>query len=609
MIKKQNLGWVLGAIIIIVLNLFFYNISWAGMGFLVFTLLLHAYIWATHRQAQNNFWGAGASLMAVILALGVTWRSNWSLISLSMLTSFYGTALTVYFLNKPEKVKLTLPKLVLFPLEILQGWLSPVKKELDGKGELETKKTTKLKVVTESIKKVDRGLWQAIGQGLLFAAPLLLVLLMVLIKADPIFGQMLAFENWRVNFGDMIGRFFFSLFYVFVLVCIGAIYLKPDRNRVTIINQGLLAQKKYQGVEELIVVGSIVVLFLVFLIFQFRFLFWGVSESDLLHLGLSFKTYAEYTRQGFTQLLLAASIVIGVLMFVLSRKIEASRVKKWLAGLNAILVIETFVLLASAAKRWQLYFDDHGLTMTRVLGLTFLFWLVGWLMTLLIQNYKRKWESLSTGVFLSYSFLLLMTLLVINPDYLIATKYPPTVNEQIDYRFMSYAISHDGDIYLAATLEKMEAEWAELQATSYINEDGTGHCSDTFTTEAALNSVHHLWVTSTRLQLRYLPLDEAKVWQAKLWEFHGKPLNYSLDDLVEKQRRWPNFHLGEYLAFKKYHQGDFYERLTKLDQEFELFKRGGWGCRVQNENKNSVDENVNENESTQSANPVYESPQ
>ena len=49
-------------------------------------------------------------------------------------------------------------------------------------------------------------------------------------------------------------------------------------------------------------------LFAFFLIIQLKYLFLHVEESDLKNLGINIATYSEYVRQGFFQLLIAATI-------------------------------------------------------------------------------------------------------------------------------------------------------------------------------------------------------------------------------------------------------------------------------------------------------------
>jgi hypothetical protein len=114
------------------------------------------------------------------------------------------------------------------------------------------------------------------------------------------------------------------------------------------------------------------VLFLAFVAFQVRYLFGGANLVEVTP-GL---TYAEYAREGFSELAFASALVIPSLLaadFLLRREHpKDGLIFGLLGGLQLVLLS---VILASAAQRLRVYQDAFGLTESRYFGGAFLIWL------------------------------------------------------------------------------------------------------------------------------------------------------------------------------------------------------------------------------------------
>ena len=124
--------------------------------------------------------------------------------------------------------------------------------------------------------------------------------------------------------------------------------------------------------EVAIALGALNVLFLGFVLVQFRYLFGGQGLVEArAHL-----TYAEYARHGFFELFAASVLVLVVLLAAdaLLRR-DAMRGAAIVRVLSGGLVALVFVVMASALQRMHLYEQAYGLTELRLYVVGVILWL------------------------------------------------------------------------------------------------------------------------------------------------------------------------------------------------------------------------------------------
>jgi hypothetical protein len=113
-------------------------------------------------------------------------------------------------------------------------------------------------------------------------------------------------------------------------------------------------------------------LFAAFVAVQIAVLFGG-HDHVLRTAGL---TYAEYARQGFGEMIVAASLTLAVAALALRHTArEGLRQERLLHVLLGLLFAFTLVVLASALRRLGLYEDAFGFTRTRLLAHGAILWL------------------------------------------------------------------------------------------------------------------------------------------------------------------------------------------------------------------------------------------
>lgn len=191
--------------------------------------------------------------------------------------------------------------------------------------------------------------------GLALAIPFLFIICGLFASADPLFNKAITdlFTNFELN--ELIGKTIRDMVLcVFFLGSGWMVAMRIVEKREPSAN----IQAPDPGTTVLATfLGLLNLLFLVFVGFQLAYFFGG--ESFIRDQGL---TYAEYARSGFFQLLAVAGLVFFISWSIYWATGLRNMVTKALASL---LILQTFVISFSAAKRLSLYVDVYGLSVSR----------------------------------------------------------------------------------------------------------------------------------------------------------------------------------------------------------------------------------------------------
>jgi uncharacterized protein DUF4153 len=199
---------------------------------------------------------------------------------------------------------------------------------------------------------------------------------------------------------------------VFALVLCAAAGLLLAARRPAAIGSGR-AMRDFSTLEWAIPLALLDLLFLAFVLVQLTVLFGG-NEHVLETADL---TYAEYARQGFVQLLVAAALALVVIALATRAARGGSRFL--LRVLLGALCLLTLVIVASALRRLGLYEDAYGFTRLRVLAHAIGLWLGGLFLLILLAGLTRhaRWlpRAIAAGTGAG-----LLALSLANPDGLVA---------------------------------------------------------------------------------------------------------------------------------------------------------------------------------------------
>jgi hypothetical protein len=196
----------------------------------------------------------------------------------------------------------------------------------------------------------------AVARGSAIALPLIILFGGLFISADAVFASIVT-DVVRFDLDTLASHILLTGFLTWVSVG----YLRGSLTGAPLPVSG--APRPLLTITELgTALGLVGLLFLVFVIVQFRYLFGG---SDLVHVtpGL---TYAEYARRGFFELV-AVVVLMRPLLLAADSVLRRSRTRdevvfRVLAGAHIVLVL---AVLASAMQRMRLYQAVYGLTEDR----------------------------------------------------------------------------------------------------------------------------------------------------------------------------------------------------------------------------------------------------
>jgi hypothetical protein len=203
-------------------------------------------------------------------------------------------------------------------------------------------------------------------RGLLIAAPVVFILWLLLAEADP------HLSAWA----EAIGRFLRDLTFIPRLIfgfAMGVLVLGAYGLATRGAARGPFTAGAAPGItvgatERLIVLGSVMLLFGVFVALQIP-MFFG-NPAAVAGSGI---TYAEWSRRGFAELATAAAIVTVLIVLLDSFAARGSEAQERAArGAALALVALTLLVLATAFRRVALYEAAYGYTVARVRGQAFM---------------------------------------------------------------------------------------------------------------------------------------------------------------------------------------------------------------------------------------------
>jgi hypothetical protein len=238
-----------------------------------------------------------------------------------------------------------------------------------------------LKIST--VRKMGDNQKSAIGKvliGLAMAVPLLVIIINLLASADGVFDRLLTrLPDWwnSLSFGESIARGIWIL--IFGVLFFGYLwgFVKPKysrKERAVGAAEAEKAEVERLKVDPIIlatVLISVNAVYVLFVCVQFTYLFgaWdGVLPDG--------KSYAEYARSGFVELVAVSVINFAILMVALVYSgREAGALGRWNKILLYLLVGCSGVMLYSAYMRLVLYEEVYGYTYIRFLVHAFMIYL------------------------------------------------------------------------------------------------------------------------------------------------------------------------------------------------------------------------------------------
>ena len=217
--------------------------------------------------------------------------------------------------------------------------------------------------------------------GLLIAAPLLAIIIVLLSSADFVFQSLLK-DMFRFSFATcVLVLITFSVGFFASYSCLRAFLTRTQEVQIK-------DSQRFEPVIAITVLSVISVVYLVFSGIQIAYLFIGNMTLPGKY------TYAEYAREGFFQLLVVCILNLIIVLFTLARFGEHPALK----GLLCLISACTYIMLASSALRMVMYIDVYYLTRKRVLVLWGLALIAILLIGIIVQIFKKNFLLLRYGM-------------------------------------------------------------------------------------------------------------------------------------------------------------------------------------------------------------------
>ena len=215
------------------------------------------------------------------------------------------------------------------------------------------------------------GRFWPILRGIVIALPVLAVFASLLSSADPIFEKRFAEFIDLFNI-DNLPEYIFRLVYILIFAyALAGTYLHAAQKSNEQVSGNKLVSQFLGFTEATIVLGSVVILFVAFVVVQFQYFFGGQANINIEGF-----TYSEYARKGFGELVAVAffSLLMLLGLGAITRR-ETDGQRKIFSALGIALVGLVTVMLVSAYQRLVLYELAYGFSRLRTYTHVFMIWL------------------------------------------------------------------------------------------------------------------------------------------------------------------------------------------------------------------------------------------
>jgi hypothetical protein len=250
----------------------------------------------------------------------------------------------------------------------------------------------------------------AVARGFALSVPLLLLFGGLFVAADAVFDQLVTSVVPSLD-AKLVARALIVAIWAWVAGGLLRDLLASRRDDEAV--PFVRVRPRLGALEVGVALAFLDLLFLAFVVVQFRYLFGGSalvqSEAHL--------TYAEYARHGFFELVAVTALTLSVLLLAdWALGSDGRRAFRWLA---AVLLALLGVVIASALERMRLYVQHFGLTELRLYATGGILWLAvvsAWFAFTVLRGRRH---AFAVGALVA-GFAATLALNVLSPDALIA---------------------------------------------------------------------------------------------------------------------------------------------------------------------------------------------
>jgi len=234
-------------------------------------------------------------------------------------------------------------------------------------------------------------------RGIVIALPVVAIFASLLSSADPIFAN--RFKDFIDLFKiDNLPEYIFRLAYILILAYLFAgTFLHAAQKSDAKVEEKTLVSPFLGFTESTIVLGSVVLLFIAFVVIQFQYFFGGRAN-----ISIEGYTYSEYAVKGFGELVTVAffSLLLLLGLGAITRR-ETENQRRTFSVLGVGLVVLVIVMLVAAFQRLGLYEAAYGFSRLRAYTHVFMIWLGLLLIAVVILEVLRRERMIGLGMVLA----------------------------------------------------------------------------------------------------------------------------------------------------------------------------------------------------------------
>jgi len=254
-------------------------------------------------------------------------------------------------------------------------------------------------------------------RGVVIALPVIAIFASLLSSADPIFAN--RFKDFIDLFRiDNLPEYIFRLVYILILAyLLAGTFLHAAQKSDEKVEEKTRVSPFLGFTESTIVLGSVVILFVAFVVIQFQYFFGGQAN-----ISIEGFTYSEYARKGFGELVAVAffSLLLLLGLGAITRR-ETENQRRIFSILGIGLVGLVIVMLIAAFQRLGLYEAAYGFSRLRTYTHVFMIWLGLLLVAVVIFEVLRRERLIGLGMVLA-SLGFVISLGILNVDAFIVKQ-------------------------------------------------------------------------------------------------------------------------------------------------------------------------------------------
>jgi len=425
-------------IIVILLGWSFDFLFWKkplGINFAIFvTLCLATGIWLLQADGLRLARGSGLLLLPVAFLAAMTF------IRLEPMTVFLSISMAIFLMGVAALTYLSGEWIRYSLLDYFFGYLRLFGSMIAGP--LGFAAENRREQPSLSDKRSGR-VWPVL-RGIVIALPVIAIFASLLSSADPIFANRL---EYLINIFklDNPPEYIFRLVYILIFAyALAGAFLHAAQKSDEKVEEKTWISPFLGFTESTIVLGSVVLLFIAFVVIQFQYFFGGQAN-----ISIEGYTFSEYARKGFGELVAVAffSLLLLLGLGAITRR-ETENQRRTFSILGVGLVGLLIVMLIAAFQRLGLYEIAYGFSRLRTYTHVFMIWLGLLLVAVVVLEVLHRERAVGLAMVLA-SLGFVISLSVLNVDaFIVRQNIQREVRSTTDKTFAQGRADLDAQYFL-----------------------------------------------------------------------------------------------------------------------------------------------------------------